>query len=102
MQNNSFPRLFFIKSKIFLGYFVGVTQLRSCAVAFAFNEVARKKLTIILYILYIIIYNIYKYYIEILVSYNRASQIPNATVQLRNRVTALCVFPCIVLTPSEP
>jgi hypothetical protein len=40
MQNNSFPRLFFIKSKIFLGYFVGVTQLRSCAVAFAFNEVA--------------------------------------------------------------
>ena len=88
IQNNSFPRLFFIKSKIFfrlLRRCCTVAQLRSCI---WYRQRSLKKLFVILYILYIIIYNIYKYYIEILVSYNRASQIPNATVQLRNRITA--------------
>ena len=42
MQNNSFPRLFFIKSKIFLGYFVGVTQLRRYTVTFALLDVDEK------------------------------------------------------------
>ncbi|SFB91822.1 hypothetical protein SAMN04488493_102175 [Xylanibacter ruminicola] len=53
MQNNSFPRLFFIKSKYFLDFFIGVAQLHSCAVAFGTDNVGLKSY-LLSYIYYIL------------------------------------------------
>ncbi len=53
MQNNSSPRLFFIKSKKNLDYFVGVAQLHSCAVAFGTDNVGLKSY-LLSYIYYIL------------------------------------------------